>query len=862
MSGYTKLMKPDEGRSAASRWLNKAVLESVQLDDATDEGSWRLVEQGEMTLVGELAGHGRRAVRMTSPTTSDKSYQTEAPGRPHGKCSVLRKIPGESWESYNRVAFKVYPMLPGFRTISMSVVLHNEGGRPIPDKYLREGIHYFLLKPDCWNEVVWEIAHLPRDRVTGLEFVYRLQGSDEGAARTVSYDIGDVRLQKVEADYYEGWGVAPGRMAYSHSGYTPLSEKKAFLRDNGGEVFRLIDAATEKTVLSGPVRTEASAIGTFSVLDFSAWTEPGTYLLEAGPCRSEPFPIGRQVWEPSIRKTLNFFSGLRCGEEVPGIHGECHRDFLCEHEGKRIVINGGWHDAGDLSQGAVNTAEAVYAMLKLAASVKAEQPELFAQLRQEARWGLKWLLKTRFGDGYRTTWATMDLWTDGILGTEDDEICQAGNDPLANYAAAAAEALATREWERDDPIFAAQCLQAAGEDWAFANAQLDAGGVEDDHYVAPLTVAAQGILASTELYRLTGEEAYRERAIALADDVTGCQQRTLPDWPVPLRGFFYTSSSRTKLLHYSHRGHEQAPVVGLAELLTLFPEHENWGRWYSAIALHSEYLARMSEFTRPYGMLPAGIYDREESDDPDYQEQVQHGIALSDRYSLRLFPVWFGMRGNSGTVLSQTKALTVAAKVRGSRSLLNLARRQLEWTVGANPFAQSLMYGEGYDYAPQYTAVSGDLCGSLPVGVQTRENYDIPYWPMQNCYNYKEVWVHPSSRWLWLMEDLYGAEAGETSARSDSGAGPSSANRATELSITAEPCEEGIRIYMTGTNAQCYRLRTSNLAWVGSELLEAETELCSFGRASVICSVIDTEEPWFLVVLDTSSGRSWEYAGN
>jgi hypothetical protein len=30
----------------------------------------------------------------------------------------------------------------------------------------------------------------------------------------------------------------------------------------------------------------------------------------------------------------------------------------------------------------------------------------------------------------------------------------------------------------------------------------------------------------------------------------------------------------------------------------------------------------------------------------------------------------------------------------------------------------------------------------------------LPYWPSQNMYVYKEVWVHPASRWLWLMVDL------------------------------------------------------------------------------------------------------------
>jgi hypothetical protein len=66
------------------------------------------------------------------------------------------------------------------------------------------------------------------------------------------------------------------------------------------------------------------------------------------------------------------------------------------------------------------------------------------------------------------------------------------------------------------------------------------------------------------------------------------------------------------------------------------------------------------------------------------------------------------------------------------------------------------MFGEGHDYAPQYTAMSGDITGSLPVGIQTRKNLDVPYWPAANCYNYKEVWVHPSSRWLAIMRDLAG----------------------------------------------------------------------------------------------------------
>jgi hypothetical protein len=66
------------------------------------------------------------------------------------------------------------------------------------------------------------------------------------------------------------------------------------------------------------------------------------------------------------------------------------------------------------------------------------------------------------------------------------------------------------------------------------------------------------------------------------------------------------------------------------------------------------------------------------------------------------------------------------------------------------------MYGEGYDWAQQYSVSSGDFVGSLPVGMQSAGDTDLPYWPSQNMYVYKEVWVHSTSRWLWMMQDLLG----------------------------------------------------------------------------------------------------------
>ncbi len=85
---------------------------------------------------------------------------------------------------------------------------------------------------------------------------------------------------------------------------------------------------------------------------------------------THPFRIDSDVWTGTIWKALNFFYSERCGMAIPGVHGVCHRDWQAVHDGKRIIINGGWHDAGDLTQGMGNTGEAAYAMFSLAEQLR------------------------------------------------------------------------------------------------------------------------------------------------------------------------------------------------------------------------------------------------------------------------------------------------------------------------------------------------------------------------------------------------------------------------------------------------------------------------------------------------------------
>lgn len=97
-----------------------------------------------------------------------------------------------------------------------------------------------------------------------------------------------------------------------------------------------------------------------------------------------------------------------------------------------------------------------------------EDPVLLKRLLEEARWGLHWVLKVRFEGGYRIGFANMNIWTNGVIGDEDDRTRAALNNPNVNYLAASAEAIAWNVLRNADPELAAHSLRAAEEDWRHA----------------------------------------------------------------------------------------------------------------------------------------------------------------------------------------------------------------------------------------------------------------------------------------------------------------------------------------------------------------------------------------------------------
>jgi glycosyl hydrolase family 9/cellulase-like Ig domain-containing protein len=758
--------KDEDG--AEFRWLQKPVLDSRLLDSMEDLATWSFAGLGGMTLTDAHVKDGHHSLRMRSTTNVAK---VDSAGEWEDLVAT-RRFPGEDWSHYNRISLWVYPDIIGAPAISCSLTLHNDGSHKLPDQY-NEGRHEsIILKNHVWNHVVWEIAPLDRDRVTALDFAYMLPKKIPDPGDQTILDIDQLELQTVIADHVEGWDVAPGKIAFSHS-YTPGSSKSAIASDLKAREFSVIDSQTGRIVLTKPVEPISTPLGNYQLLDFSAVRDPGNYVIEAGNTQTRPFRIGDDAWRDSIWKSINFMYSERCGTEIPGIHGRCHQDIYTIHDDKRIVVNGGYHDAGDLSATG-NTPGMVYALLSLAENLKRHDadPVLSDRLLEEARWGLNWVLKTRFGDGFRSTGQLVSYWTDGIMGDSDDRFGQAVNNPEWNFRVSGVEALAARVLKDTDPELAHRSLAIAEEDWNYAVEGLKTAPPLAEVYGAQdeLERISFGVVASVELYLATHDDRYAQQAIVLGDQVLNSQERTLQPWMIPLTGFFYTGPKRENLFHRFHIGQEQEPIIALIRLCDAFPDHEKWMKWYSAVVLHSLYYLKAAAFVdQPYAVLPAAVYRESEArlipeaknwtplraaDRDAYVQEVRRGIPLGGENYLRRLPVWFDFRGNSSVLLSQAKALSAAAVLRRDLDAEDLAQKQAQWFVGRNPFAASVMYGEGYDWTPLYSVRSGQMVGALPVGIETKGFADAPYWPTQICWTYKEVWTQPVGQWIWLMEDL------------------------------------------------------------------------------------------------------------
>lgn len=538
--------------------------------------------------------------------------------------------------------------------------------------------------------------------------------------------------------------------------------------------FELVDAITGKAVFNGKINNQKSTIGNFQTLDFTAFDIPGSYKIRTGTQETPAFLIGENIWDNSLWRVLNFIFCQRCGYPVPGKHGTCHTDLCAVHNGMKISYGGGWHDAGDLSQQTLQTGDVTYNLLEAYNRFKDTNPLLAARMLEEAEWGLEFILRTRFGDGYRASSVGLLIWLDGIFNTIDDiSTVRTQNLAFNNFLYAGYEAYAAMTIDRD-PMLQEYLVRIAKEDFEFAmkrHKEIGYGefihfyehgyNTSESQYMATISWTA------SMLFKLTKEQKYADLAAEYIRFTLDCQRKEPLEDANKTKGFFYRDKSRQSIVHYIHQSREQVYMQAMTLLCETQPEHPDYKKWSESIQLYGDYLKGLMQYTAPYGMLSSGVYHINEYQDsvsfyrlhlfpPNnakelYTEQVKKGVKLDKEHYMKRFPVWFSIfNGNTAIHLSTGKAAAICGKFLNDETLLNIGREQMYWTVGKNPFGQSLIYGEGHNYPQMDSFSSGEMVGEMPVGIRSLDNEDVPYWPQTNNACYKEVWVTSAGKWISL----------------------------------------------------------------------------------------------------------------
>jgi hypothetical protein len=368
-------------------------------------------------------------------------------------------------------------------------------------------------------------------------------------------------------------------------------------------------------------------------------------------------------------------------------------------------------------------------------------------------------------------------WTDNKSGTFDDiHTVRKQNHAFDNFLYAAYEAFACRVLGEQHPLYPS-LFSAAKEDFEYAATQYDEKGIlpydhimEHTYNTPPSLFTATASWAATQLYILTHETSYAQKAAQYISYTLQCQE-TKGEKP-ELKGFFYRDESRKSIVHFIHQSREQLFSLALTDLCKSQPYNKEIKRWNTAIKLYAKYLGSLMPYTYPYEMASSGTYLTDEYTDESgfqslhifapenakelYVRQLREGgVQLDNRHFVKRFPVWFNIfNGNEAIILSTGKAAAVLGRFLGDKVLMNYAQSQLYWTVGLNPFCQSLIYGEGYRYPSMDSFSSGEITGEIPVGIRSWKNTDEPYWPQTNNACYKEVWLTSAGKWLSLIAEF------------------------------------------------------------------------------------------------------------
>lgn len=550
-------------------------------------------------------------------------------------------------------------------------------------------------------------------------------------------------------------------IAMNHLGFRPEGRKTVIYRLTGGAApaefsVRDIGGPPKPFRLTFPLKKVKSDLGDCMVGDFSELKREAMYQVMVGNELSVPFFIRPDVWRRTLPKAVSYFHAQRCGVAVPGYHPACHLDDARRRDnGKYVETTGGWHDAGDLRKWLHNTLYGGFGLMYLARNL-GEKWDLagsgLAPVFEEMRWGNRYFLKMQDTDGL--VWSDVgggvnddnsdNHWTDNKPGNDDDRYLNPYKIGHNQAMFTLLQALVAQIFRGSDPAYAQSCLDAATRCW------VGAGGKDRCWPVSSLCENTREmtwwVLAALELHRATGKDIYRTTAEALSEQLLSRQVTEFVGSQKQIRGYWRGQGAGT--VPYLNG---MTPFA-LLELVAAFPEHARAGRWRDAVRQHLDECVLPMCSHSAYRIMPVGLFFGSPA-----QELYR---PLAGDLTYRYFKPTADKLWASGCT-SHLEAYAVflarAGKVFSNREYTDLAHSQLEWVMGANPFAACLMTAEGMRNPYPHSRYVGLIPGGLPNGI-AGDRRDEPVLDTQLGFDWRTVeYCTPhNAHYIWAVSELEG----------------------------------------------------------------------------------------------------------
>jgi endoglucanase len=448
---------------------------------------------------------------------------------------------------------------------------------------------------------------------------------------------------------------------------------------------------------------------------FTDLQESGEYYITVdaeGIEKSLQFKIGEDVFEPLLVDATRYYYYQRSGTDLePQYAPDFYRADITPQDVAAVFesdptkvkdVSKGWFDAGDKGKWTVAGASAVDVLLwsyhmfpESYADNQLNIPESgngVPDVLDEARWEIEWILKMQEPETGGFYGRVQSFPNDGQINSRiiNDIYNGVTNVKPTNDTAMSAAALAHASlvYAPYDPVFAAECLEAAKRAWVYLeqnpNNIKGPGYTSDDDKQSRLVAAAA-------LYRVTGESKYHDYFL---NNYTGFPHRfedPRGDW---------VGTGHFAFFHYLQSGNpDQAAVQWYKEKFTIWL-NKSIGR---------------------------------------YQNNAWNHTLLDGNY------YW----GSNNMILGSANEALIGSKLLGmnNETVNNLTLSALNYLLGANPMRKSYVTGHGEDSLQTVYAIlnkdfrPGVIKGVMPLGPNRWNNPGISIFPGKNFMDCATEWT-------------------------------------------------------------------------------------------------------------------------